>query len=159
MRFVLLSAILSALTLALASVRPATADDASLQLMHHVNQQRLAHGLKSLSPNAQLTAAAQGHARAMAEGDCFSHVCPGGTRLTDRLARAGYPYRMAAENIAAGMASPKDVVESWMNSRGHRRNILNAEAREAGAGYFLLDRDDGEVRYRHYWTMTFGSRL
>ena len=157
MRSVLFAAVLSASVLAL--VPAAIADDAMVELMHYVNQERLSRGLKPLAPNARLTEAAQGHARAMALDDCFAHVCPDGTGLTDRLARAGYPYRMAAENIAAGMESPKDVVESWMRSRGHRQNILHAEAREMGAGYFLLEPDDGKVRYRHYWTVTFGSRL
>ena len=84
---------------------------------------------------------------------------PNGTGLTDRLARAGYPYRVAAENIAAGMERPKDVVDSWIKNWGHRRNILLSEATEVGAGHYLLEQDGGKVRYRHYWTMTFGTRL
>ena len=155
MRLLFLAAALSVLALAPARA----ADDAVLQLMYHVNVYRISHGLKPLAPEARLTAAAQGHAKAMAKSDCFAHVCPNGTGLTDRLARAGYPYRVAAENIAAGMERPKDVVDSWIKNWGHRRNILLSEATEAGAGHYLLEQDGGKVRYRHYWTMTFGTRL
>ena len=156
MRLLFLAA---ASVLALAPAPARAADDAVLQLMHHVNMYRISHGLKPLVADAQLTAAAQGHAKAMAKSDCFAHVCPNGTDLTDRLVRAGYPYRVAAENIAAGMERPKDVVDSWIKSRGHRRNILLSEATEVGAGHYLLEQDGGRVRYRHYWTMTFGTRF
>ncbi len=149
----------AALVLAVAPAAAPAADDAVLQLMHHVNAYRISQGLKPLAPEARLTAAAQGHAKAMAKSDCFAHVCPNGTSLSDRLARAGYPYRVAAENIAAGMERPKDVVDSWIKSRGHRRNLLLSEATEVGAGHYLLEQDGGKVRYRHYWTMTFGTRF
>jgi uncharacterized protein YkwD len=155
MRSLIVMAAASVLVFAPAAV----AQDAVLQLMHHVNAYRISQGLEPLAPDARLTAAAQGHAKAMAQGDCFAHVCPNGTDLSDRLSRAGYAYRVAAENIAAGMENPKDVVESWIKSRGHRRNILLSEATEVGAGHYLLEQDGGKVRYRHYWTMTFGRRL
>ncbi len=159
MRLLFLAAAVSILALAPAPARAQAADDAVLQLMYHVNGYRVSHGLRPLAPEARLTAAAQGHAKAMAKSDCFAHVCPNGTDLIDRLIRAGYPYRVAAENIAAGMERPKDVVDSWIKSRGHRRNILLSEATEVGAGHYLLEQDGGKVRYRHYWTMTFGTRL
>lgn len=162
LRFPALAALATAAFLALAPApAPAAEDtrDAIRQLIHHVNKVRLAHGLKPLAPEARLSAAAQIHSRVMATRDCFDHRCPEDGAMTDRLARAGYRYRLAAENIAAGMADPAEVVEGWMNSAGHRKNILLADAREVGAGYHLVKQDGGKHRYRHYWTMTFGARF
>lgn len=156
MRLILVAAVAS--VLALAPAAALATDDGTSQLIDHVNAYRISQGLKPLTPEARLTAAAQSHAKAMATSDCFAHVCPNGTGLSDRLARAGYSYRVAAENIAAGMEKPKDVVNSWIKSGGHRRNMLLSEATEVGAGHYLLEQDGGKVRYRHYWTMTFGTR-
>ncbi len=162
LRFPALAAYATAAFLTLAPVPAPAAEDAHdpiRQLIHHVNKVRLAHGLKPLAPEARLSAAAQIHSRVMAAHDCFAHRCPQDGAMTDRLARAGYRYRVAAENIAAGLADPAAVVAGWMNSPGHRKNILMAEAREVGAGYHLLEQDGGKHRYRHYWTMTFGARF
>lgn len=159
LRFPALAALATAAFLALAPTPAPAAEDAIRQLIHHVNKVRLAHGLKPLAPEARLSAAAQIHSRVMATQDCFDHRCPEDGAMTDRLARAGYRYRLAAENIAAGMADPAEVVEGWMNSAGHRKNILLADATEVGAGYHLVKQDSGKHRYRHYWTMTFGARF
>ena len=157
--FPALAALATAAFLTLAATPAPAADDPVRQLIHHVNKVRLAHGLKPLAPSARLSAAAQGHSRVMALTDCFAHRCAKDGAMTDRLARAGYRYRLAAENIAAGLADPAAVVAGWMDSPGHRKNILLAEAREVGAGYHLEKRDGGKVKYRHYWTMNFGTRF
>ncbi len=133
--------------------------DAVAQLIDQVNRTRIAHGLQPLTPEARLTAAAEAHADAMASNDCFAHVCDGGPTLVERIVRAGYPYRTVAENLAAGMARAEAVVKAWMASPGHRRNLLLPDIVEVGAGYVLRENDDGDHRYRHYWTMTFGARL
>nr|WP_306821499.1 CAP domain-containing protein [Metabacillus litoralis] len=62
------------------------------------------------------------------------------------------PFRTAAENLAAGQRTPKEVVNAWMNSQGHRANILKKEVSEIGVGYV----NGGE--YGHYWTQMFISR-
>ena len=133
--------------------------DPVAQLIDQVNRTRVAHGLKPLTPEARLTAAAKSHAAAMASDDCFAHVCDGGPTLVERIVRAGYPYRTVAENLAAGMARAEAVVKAWMANPGHRRNLLLPDIVEVGAGYVLRENDGGDHRYRHYWTMTFGARL
>lgn len=161
LRYPALAALATAAFVAFAPAPARAAEDVQelvRQLIHHVNKVRLDHGLKPLAPEARLSAAAQIHSRVMAVHDCFDHRCAEDGAMTDRLARAGYRYRLAAENIAAGMADPAEVVEGWMNSAGHRKNILLAEAREVGAGYHLQEQDGGKHRYRHYWTMTFGTQ-
>ena len=65
----------------------------------------------------------------------------------------GYRYSYLAENVAAGQRSPQSVVDSWMKSSGHRKNILNPKVTEIGVGYSSVSRD----RYGTYWTQVFGS--
>ena len=73
----------------------------------------------------------------------------------DRIARAGYPKNTGqAENIAAGQPAPSAVVQGWMNSAGHKKNMLNCSYKSIGVGYA---HNDG-TRYRHYWVQTFGTR-
>ena len=103
----------------------------------------------------QLTA--EGHSQDMAINDYFSHNTPDGTTPWDRIRAQGYFYSMAGENIAAGYASPESVVQAWMNSDGHRANILNCGFKDIGVGYYYLENDTGEVNYRHYWTQVFAS--
>jgi uncharacterized protein YkwD len=78
--------------------------------------------------------------------DYFSHTSPDGQGPGDRAAAAGYP-RWSGENIAAGYPTPAAVVEGWMNSAGHRANILNCQSKATGVGY--------DAR-RNMWTQMFG---
>jgi uncharacterized protein YkwD len=126
-----------------------------------------------------LAEVANRHSRAMALGDFFSHCdFPTGFDLPDRLRRAGYGYSAAAENIAGGATTPAAAMAQWMKSLPHRANILSADYRELGVGYFRQDddlgnvdrdgngdcdcRDDGETcrgeALTHYWTQLFGRR-
>jgi uncharacterized protein YkwD len=86
----------------------------------------------------------------MAARDFFAHQCPSGTQAWDRAVAAGYEYRKVAENIAAGQTSAAQVVEGWMNSPGHRANILDGELTQIGVGHAT----GGE--YGTYWTQVFG---
>jgi uncharacterized protein YkwD len=107
-----------------------------------INRERSAHGEPALRPNADMEAAAQGHAESMAGGGYFEHTGPGGATVLERLEASGYLDSSATsyevgENIAWGSlqdASPAAIVAAWMASPGHRANILNADFRDTGIG-------------------------
>lgn len=127
------------------------------RMIARVNHHRTLAGLAPLSPDARLSRAAGEHARAMAEHDFFAHQRNEGDSFSARASAAGYRWRLVAENIAAGLSSPEDTVDGWMDSEGHRRNILDTRLRHAGVGYALIDPDPGRVRYRHYWVLKLGA--
>jgi uncharacterized protein YkwD len=107
-----------------------------------INNERITHGERPLQLNADLQNCAQGHSESMAVGDYFSHEGPGGSTPLSRMQAAGYIYSSKigyeiGENIAWGtlwLATPKAIVESWMQSPEHRANILDASYRETGIG-------------------------
>lgn len=84
--------------------------------------------------NAQLAAAAQAHAADMNARGYFNHVTPEGTRVQDRAAAVGIPVCGLGENIAKGQKSSAEAFEGWMNSSGHRRNMLNGRMASYGLG-------------------------
>ena len=97
-----------------------------------INRERKSRGLGALRSHDQQQRAAGGHNRAMLKKGCFDHECPGERDLVGRIEQAGYlPCSCSwsvAENIAwgkGGSSSPRAIVASWMNSAGHRANILN----------------------------------
>lgn len=121
------------------------------------NLQRSRFGLNPLTLNADLNRAAQTHSESMALDDFFSHTGADGSSPFDRIRATGYTYSTAAENIAAGYSTPETVVEGWMNSPGHRANILNSDLQEMGIGYYFLENDTGSVTHNSYWTQAFGT--
>ncbi|WP_242059955.1 CAP domain-containing protein [Oscillatoria sp. FACHB-1407] len=123
------------------------------------NAFRQQFGLQPLTLNSKLNTAAQTHSQNMAVQDFFSHTGADGSQPWDRMTRAGYRWSRAAENIAAGQQTPEAVVDAWMNSPGHRANILNANFREIGVGYYELTNDTGNVNYGRYWTQNFGTAV
>ncbi len=129
------------------------------QVINFTNAFRRQEGLAPLKSNAQLAVAARRHSRNMAENDFFSHESPNGFRPADRIQQAGYQYSAIGENIAAGQITPREVVDSWMRSPGHRANILNPNLQEIGIGYYFKSNDTGNVNYNHYWTQNFGRPL
>jgi uncharacterized protein YkwD len=116
-----------------------------------VNEERAKAGCGALHTDERLRTAARGHSRDMATNDYFSHTAPNGSTFVDRAAAAGYPRDEAGgENIAMGYRTPAEVMDGWMNSEGHRANILNCDFKAIGVG---LARDpDGTA----YWTQVFG---
>lgn len=122
-----------------------------------INQERAAHGLKPLKRARRLMAAAQFHAKYMAKNDCYEHECSGGPTFPERLQKAGYLSFRASENIHASPRTPMAVVAGWMNSPGHRANILDARVRELGVGHYYLAPDGGRAPYYHYWVADFGA--
>jgi uncharacterized protein YkwD len=116
------------------------------QVVALVNAERADAGCPALVVDARLVAAAQGHSTDMAVNDYFSHTSQDGRTFADRIRAAGYPSP-AAENIAAGQRSAAEVMRAWMNSSGHRANILNCDLKAIGVG---LDTRGW------YWTQNFG---
>ena len=121
------------------------------------NQERAKAGCPALTASLQLAGAAEGHSADMAINDYFSHYGLDGRSPWDRIQETGYTYSLAAENIAAGYSTPAAVVQGWMNSHGHRANILNCSLTEIGVGYVYLANDTGSVNYHHYWTQLFAT--
>jgi uncharacterized protein YkwD len=137
----------------------AAEDSPSTTLLAAVNRQRAQHGLAPLVLDARLAQAAQAHAEDMAARGLLSHEGSDGARLDARLARAGYRYRFAAENIAAGLPDPLRTVERWMESKGHRANILKKSATETGIGYVELPPGDTRAGFRAYWVLILARPL
>lgn len=89
----------------------------------------------------------------MACNKYFSHTGLNGSSPGDRISAAGYSWSSYAENIAAGYGSPADVVAGWMDSPGHRANILSTNVTEIGIGYVYV----ASSPYGVYWTAVFAS--
>jgi uncharacterized protein YkwD len=106
-----------------------------------LNVQRRAHGLRKLRENGKLRRAAAGYSRLMVSQGFFSHVSPGGSTLESRVNSTHYLDGARSwsigENIAWGtgaLGTPRAIVKAWMNSPGHRENILNGTYRDIGIG-------------------------
>ena len=127
-----------------------------------VNQERTSRGLKPLKSNRRLSNAASAHARDMCARGYFSHDSANGASFVDRIRKAGYVPRRAlpslGEDLAWGSGSlgtPREIVQSWMESPGHRANILDAKFREAGMGVAFGDPGAGEEGVTY--ALDFGS--
>lgn len=103
-------------------------------LIDETNSNRVHQNLPSLTVSPLLQEAAQEKAGDMARAGYFSHVGPDGKTPWDWLRGVGYDYRYAGENLAVNFIDSKDVVDAWMNSPGHRANILNEHYTEIGIG-------------------------
>ncbi|NEC84507.1 CAP domain-containing protein [Streptomyces sp. SID12501] len=115
------------------------------------NRERTRAGLPPLATDALLTRAAQAHSTDMVVRAFYSHTGPDGSQPWDRAAAAGSTRRTIGENIACGQRSAAEVVEGWMNSPGHRANILKREFTHIGIGFA------GGGKAGTYWTQLFGA--
>lgn len=122
------------------------------QVIQLTNQERAKHGLKPLKANWELSRVARYKSADMRDKNYFSHTSPTYGSPFNMIKSFGLSYRSAGENIAAGQTTPQQVVQAWMNSEGHRANILNAGYTEIGVGYA----EGGSKRY--YWTQMFMSK-
>lgn len=131
------------------------ADDASNQSLHYVarqvlalvNEERRKVGVAPLTLSAELQSAAAIRAEEITQK--FSHTRPDGTNFQTILPNSR--YYIAGENIAAGNSTAAKVVQQWMNSPGHRANILRSEYSELGVGYVYKENSE----YMHYWVQIF----
>lgn len=116
------------------------------QVIDLVNDIRVQNGLKKLTANWELSRVARYKSQDMHDNKYFSHTSPVYGSPFDMIKSFGISYRTAGENIAHGYKTPDAVVTGWMNSSGHRANILNASYTQIGVGYV----SDG-----NYWTQMF----
>ncbi|WP_191566496.1 SafA/ExsA family spore coat assembly protein [Metabacillus idriensis] len=117
-----------------------------------VNQERAKYGLMPLSANWELARVSRYKSEDMRDKNYFSHTSPTYGSPFDMMKKFGIQYSYAGENIAAGQTTAKSVVAAWMNSEGHRKNILSANFKEIGVGY-AKGGSSG-----HYWTQMFISK-
>lgn len=119
------------------------------QVVKLVNQERAKNGLKPLAVNWQLSRVARYKCNDMRDKGYFSHTSPTYGSPFDMMKSFRITYSTAGENIAAGQTTAESVMTSWMNSPGHRQNILSPNYTEIGVGYSTGG------SYRYYWTQMF----
>ena len=111
--------------------------DFASQVVELVNAERAKYGLSALTVDAKVQQAALVRAKESAQS--FSHTRPNGSSFSTALTEAGVSYRRAGENIAYGQRTPQQVMNAWMNSSGHRANILNEDFTTIGVGYTVIN--------------------
>ncbi|WP_369197868.1 CAP domain-containing protein [Streptomyces djakartensis] len=120
------------------------------QVLALVNRERATAGCSPVTANDRLTRAADDYSDVMASSGVMSHTGPDGSTMTTRVEAAGYQWSTLGENIARGQADAASVMKSWMNSPGHRANILNCSFKELGVGVHFGDGGP-------WWTQNFGA--
>lgn len=131
---------------------PSAPTGRSAQVLALVNEEREKAGCGPLTANERLREAAEDHSADMAARDFFDHTNPDGTDPGQRITDAGYRWSTYGENIARGQQTAAAVMDSWMNSPGHRANILNCDFKNLGIG--IHDGSGGP-----WWTQNFGTLL
>ncbi|RSK51797.1 CAP domain-containing protein [Bacillus canaveralius] len=116
------------------------------QVLDLTNQERAKHGIPALKLDVELSKVAREKSRDMQAKGYFSHTSPTYGSPFDMMKQFGISYKSAGENIAMGQRSPQEVVTAWMNSEGHRKNILNPSYTNLGVGH---------VAQGNYWTQMF----
>ncbi len=123
--------------------------DFETEVVRLVNQKRAEQGLKPLTQDWQLSRVARYKSQDMKDLGYFSHTSPTYGSPFQMMKSFGISYRSAGENIAKGYSTPEAVVNAWMNSPGHRANILNSTYTHIGVGY---------IASGNYWTQMFISK-
>ena len=131
----------------------APASSVANEIVRYTNEQRVRNGLPAFVASARLMEAARLHAGQMAQYQRMDHTISAATypTLQSRLDAVGYVYQSAAENVAWNSETPQSVVTGWMNSPGHRANILNRGLTEIGTA--MARSAKGEP----YWIQVFGT--
>lgn len=131
------------------TAEPVEATQQAQEVLKIVNQERSKVGLKALTLSAELTDVATVKAQDMADNGYFDHTSPNYGSPFEMMRHFGIQYRSAGENIAAGQKTAQEVMNSWMNSSGHRANILNSDYEQIGIGYVTGG------QYGTYWVQMF----
>nr|WP_289038921.1 CAP domain-containing protein [uncultured Allobacillus sp.] len=121
------------------------------QVLELVNEERKAQGLKPLEFSVQVSEVARAKSHDMADSNYFDHQSPNYGSPFEMMQTFGVDYRAAGENIAMGQRSPEEVMNGWMNSEGHRKNIMHDQFTHLGVGYV-------EKNGTTYWTQMFVGR-
>ncbi len=124
------------------------------ELLQLTNAARIAEGVSPIGFDKSLGLSASDYAADLATQNFFSHTAPDGSSLGDRLDAVGYSFAAAGENLAGGQPTVKSVFEGWMDSPGHRANILDPRFSEVGFGSYTATTSD----YGRYWVQHFGDR-
>lgn len=135
-------------TSSLESESPSNYEEEVVEL---VNEERAKEDLQPLEMYDRLSDLARLKSQDMANNDYFDHTSPTYGSPFEMMDQYDFVYSRAGENIAAGQRSPEQVVEGWMNSPGHRENIMKAEFTHIGVGYV----EQGSDSYGTYWTQLF----
>lgn len=130
---------------------PAPAASAQAECVAITNNERAAAGLPALSVSPALEQAAAGHSGYQASRNRMSHTGSGGSSAGTRITAAGYRWRTWGENVAAGYPNCAEVMRGWMNSPGHRANILNGAFTQIGIA--AATASNGTI----YWTMVLAA--
>jgi len=120
-----------------------------------VNAYRKEKGLRPLKLQPALTEAARAHARDLAKWDRISHFGSDGSNPWDRVKRAGYHAKLAAENVGTGQVSIEEVLKGWRESAGHNKNLLLPEAEHMGIALV----QDPKTEFKTFWTLVVASPL
>ena len=120
-----------------------------------INAYRREKGLKPLKLNAALTEAAKAHSRDLAKWDRISHYGSDGSNPWDRVKRAGYNAKVAAENVGTGQVNMQEVLKGWQQSPGHNKNLLLADVEHMGIALV----QDPRTEFKTFWTLVVGSSL
>ncbi|MET3683155.1 putative YkwD family protein [Alkalibacillus flavidus] len=124
------------------------AQDLETEVHQLVNQRREEHGLDPLTFSEEVSVVAREKSRDMAINDYFAHESPTYGTPFEMMDQFGLTYRQAGENLAKGQRTAEEVMEGWMNSEGHRKNILHDGFTEIGIGYV-------KDSHQTYWTQMF----
>ena len=117
------------------------------QVVELVNQERTKAGLNAVTLDQNIASVALVRAKEIETS--FSHTRPNGSKFSTALTEQGVTFKGAGENIAWGQKSPEVVMQAWMNSEGHRANILNKNFTKIGVGYYQ------NAAGRNFWTQLF----
>ena len=120
-----------------------------------VNVFRRQNGLRPLKLQPALTEAARAHARDLAKWDRISHFGSDGSNPWDRVKRAGYNARLAAENVGTGQVTIDEVMKGWEASPGHKKNLLLPEAEHMGIALV----QDPKTEFKTFWSLVIASPL
>jgi uncharacterized protein YkwD len=120
-----------------------------------INQYRKDKGLKPLKLNAELSEAAKAHSRDLAKWDRISHYGSDGSNPWDRVKRAGFRARLAAENVGTGQVDFNEVMRGWKESPGHNKNLLLGDATHMGIALV----QDPRTEFKSFWTLVIGTPM